>query len=93
MLLSICASPQRLPVAKRFGTDITQSSHNADLSASGEALPRRKDRKMLLQQIASRITAWLSTGYEIEKLRSIEDRLLTDMGIKRDDIVRRVKGR
>jgi len=48
---------------------------------------------MLLQQIASRITAWLSTGYQIEQLRNIEDRLLTDMGIKREDINRRVKGR
>lgn len=48
---------------------------------------------MLLQQIVSRVSAWLSTGRDIENLRHTEERLLTDMGIRRKDIVRRVKGR
>jgi uncharacterized protein YjiS (DUF1127 family) len=48
---------------------------------------------MMIRQVVSRLTAWLSTGYAIERLRNVEDRLLTDMGIRREDIERRVKGR
>jgi uncharacterized protein YjiS (DUF1127 family) len=93
MLVSICASPRRLPVAKRFGTDISEAATTRARSVNGDALPPKEGQKMLLQQIASRIAAWLNTGREIENLRHIEERLLTDMGIKRDDISRRVRGR
>lgn len=47
---------------------------------------------MLLQQIASRIAQWIATTHEIDKVQFLDDRLLADMGIKRRDIERRVRG-
>jgi uncharacterized protein YjiS (DUF1127 family) len=56
-------------------------------------LARRRREKMLLQQITSRIAAWITQRREIDKVRFLDDRLLADMGVERREIIRRVKGR
>jgi uncharacterized protein YjiS (DUF1127 family) len=48
---------------------------------------------MTVQQVLNKITQWLVSGSEIERLEGLDDRLLRDMGIRRKDIARRVKGR
>jgi len=48
---------------------------------------------MLLQQITNRITEWLMTRRQIDRVHHLDDRLLADMGINRHEIERRVKGR
>ena len=48
---------------------------------------------MLIQQIANRIQAWFTTRREIDRVHHLDDHLLADMGIKRFEIERRVKGR
>jgi uncharacterized protein YjiS (DUF1127 family) len=48
---------------------------------------------MLLEQLANRLTQWLSTARQIDKVRFLDDRLLADMGIERREIASRVKGR
>lgn len=48
---------------------------------------------MTLRQIVTQFTEWFQTVREIERLRSVDDRTLDDMGIKRSEIARLVKGR
>lgn len=48
---------------------------------------------MLIEQIATRIQAWFQTRREIDRVHRLDDHLLADMGIKRYEIERRVKGR
>jgi uncharacterized protein YjiS (DUF1127 family) len=48
---------------------------------------------MLIQQIASRIHEWFLTKREIDRVHQLDDHLLADMGLKRHEIGRRVKGR
>ena len=48
---------------------------------------------MLIQQIANRIHEWFQTKREIDRVHHLDDHLLADMGIKRHEIERRVKGR
>jgi|EndMetStandDraft_5_1072996.scaffolds.fasta_scaffold256487_2 uncharacterized protein YjiS (DUF1127 family) len=48
---------------------------------------------MLIQQIANRIHEWFQTKREIDRVHHLDDHLLADMGLKRHEIDRRVKGR
>jgi uncharacterized protein YjiS (DUF1127 family) len=91
--MSICGSPERLTVAKPFGTDINGRSGSVGVARERLCLVSTKERKMLIKQIANRIHEWLQTRREIDRVHLLDDHLLADMGIKRHEIERRVKGR
>ena len=48
---------------------------------------------MLVQQIVKRIQVWFEAARDVERVRFLDDHLLKDMGIKRFEIERRIKGR
>jgi len=48
---------------------------------------------MTLHDLTLRVRSWLRTGNEINRLRALDNRLLTDMGIDRDEIADLVSGR
>jgi hypothetical protein len=48
---------------------------------------------MLLHDIHRRLVERLRLHWDIERLRALDDRALADMGIARESIVSRVKGR
>lgn len=47
----------------------------------------------MFQQVRRRLRHWLLTLADIQRLEAIDDRLLTDMGLDRTTLVRRVRGR
>lgn len=47
----------------------------------------------MLYQLTRRIANWLQTGTEIRRLRQMDDYLLSDMGLERETIATRVRGR
>ena len=47
----------------------------------------------MLYHLTRRISHWLQTGTDIRRLRQMDDYLLSDMGLERDDIATRVRGR
>ena len=47
----------------------------------------------MLYQLTRRVASWLQAGTDIRRLRQMDDYLLADMGIERDDIAFRVRGR
>jgi uncharacterized protein YjiS (DUF1127 family) len=47
----------------------------------------------MLHAITRTIRDWMWVEYEIQRLRWLDERLLADMGIKRDDIAALVRGR
>lgn len=46
---------------------------------------------MIIDDIKTHLTRWFVRTLEIGRLRSLDDRLLGDMGIDRKDIARRVR--
>ena len=47
----------------------------------------------MLYQLTRRVASWLQTGTDIRRLRQMDDYLLADMGIEREAIATRVRGR
>lgn len=47
----------------------------------------------MLYQLRRRLARWLKTDNDIRRLKHMDDYLLSDMGIERDEIVTRVRGR
>ncbi|MCR6656495.1 MAG: DUF1127 domain-containing protein [Opitutus sp.] len=48
---------------------------------------------MTLNDLRIHIDGWLRTARDIKRLRALDNRLLTDIGIDRDEIADRVSGR
>ena len=48
---------------------------------------------MTLHDLTLRVRTWLRTGHDIKRLRALDNRLLSDMGIDRDEIADLVSGR
>jgi len=48
---------------------------------------------MTLHDLMMRLDGWLRTARDIKRLRALDNRLLNDMGIARNDIADLVSGR
>ena len=48
---------------------------------------------MTLHDLTLRVRNWLHTTHDIKRLRALDNRLLSDMGIDRDEIADLVSGR
>ena len=48
---------------------------------------------MTLHDLTLRVRTWLRTTHDIKRLSALDNRLLTDMGIDRDEIADLVSGR
>lgn len=63
------------------------------LPAMRTDIRRLQRRRAILFGLADRIAEWWRIRHDVRRLSAIDDRLLEDIGVKREEIAARVMGR
>jgi uncharacterized protein YjiS (DUF1127 family) len=83
--------PMRLP--QRGGAKERRREMLYTLPATRTDIRRRHRLRAILFGLADRIAEWWRLRCDVRRLTAIDDRLLEDIGVGREEIAARVKGR